>query len=354
MNSLALLKRLIKIPSVSADKSAVNRCSGFVAAWLRKQGLHVHVENSDGYRIVFASTQPGKSCDILLNAHLDVVPAPKEQFSPVQKGSRLYGRGADDCKCHAVVIMSLLRRLKGKASVGAIFTADEEVGGKTSAFMAKKGYAGNLTLILDGNFDRVLVAQKGILSLLLSAKGKSCHSSTPWRGINPIDRLIRGYLKARRLFPPVSEQKSWRNTAAATIFSAGTVANQVPDKAEMALNIRFVNGADPLKLARRIRSVSGLDVKIQMVSPFVAAPENHPRIKSLLKCLRNRMNPEIRIGRMNGATDMRHFIRKGRAIAVLGCKGHGAHSADEWLEISSMSSLEDSLFHFITQPGVGA
>lgn len=346
-NTLSLLKNLIRIPSVTSDKPSVNRCAAFLADYLKKAELYVRIERTLGYQIVYAATEKKKWCDVMLNAHIDVVPADKKQFNPVIKGDLLFGRGSNDCKGHVVVIVNLLRRLKGKASIGAIFTADEEIGGQTSAYMAKKGYGGNLTLVLDGNFDRVLVAQKGILGLTLTAQGKSCHASTPWRGDNPVDKLINGYLKIKKLFPPVSEKHSWRNTMAATLLKAGTVANQVPDHARMTLNIRFVGGTDPLKLAARIRSVSGLEVQIDMISPFVSVPEQHPRIQSLLHCLKSQMNPDIRIGRMNGATDMRHFL-KSDAIAVLGLKGHGAHAADEWLKLSSLPSLENALFDYLS------
>ncbi len=346
MNTLSLLNKLIRIPSVTGDKDIVNECSDFIAHYLKDHGLYVRVEKISGYSTVYAATVPSKKCEILLNAHIDVVPAEKPQFIPIMKGDRLYARGADDCKGHVVVIMNLLCRLKGKASVGAIFTTDEETGGLTSAYMARKGYSGKFTMVLDGNFDRVLVAQKGILSLLLTAKGKSCHASTPWRGDNPIDNLIAGYLKIKKLFPSVSEKKSWRNTAAATIIRGGTVTNQVPDKAEMTLNIRFVGNTDPQQLAAKIRAVSGLNVKIEIISPFVSVSEKNPRIQALLRCLKKRMNPGIKIGRMNGATDMRHFL-KSEAIAVLGLKGHGAHSVDEWLKLSSIPKLENALYEFI-------
>jgi len=349
MTALALTRRLCAIPSMTADKAAVNRCSDFVAAYLRKRGLYVRVERWNGYRTVYASTRPGKKCAILLNAHIDVVPAPAPQFKPQLKGHRLYGRGASDCKGNAALIMSLLPRLKGKADVGAIFSADEETGGHTTADMVKKGYAGGFTLVLDGNMDRVVTAQKGIMLITLSAKGSACHASAPWRGENALDKLIHGYLRIKKLFPAVSEINSWHATAAATIIKAGEVNNQVPAFAEMMLNVRLTDADDPKKLVARIRKVSGLMVKAHLACPFVRVSEDHPDIRYFLRCMRQRLNPAIELGKMNGATDARHFRHSGGALAIFGLKGHGAHSADEWLDVRSLPKMEKALFGFITE-----
>jgi succinyl-diaminopimelate desuccinylase len=353
-SSLDITRKLAVIPSVTADKSAVNLCSDFVASYLKKNGLHVHVERFQGYRTIYASTMPGKHCDILLNAHLDVVAAPTAQFRPRRAGHKLIGRGVIDCKGHAAVIMALLPRLKGVEKVGDIFTTDEEMGGYTTADMVKKGYGGKLTLVLDGNFDRVVTAQKGILSLTLSATGKACHSSAPWRGENALDRLIEGYLKIKKLFPKVSEKDSWHRTAAATILTAGAARNQVPDFAEMALNVRFTDADDPKQLLARIRKVSGLKVTPDLFCPFVRVREDHPAVRLLLSSFKRRLNPGIRLGKMNGATDARHFRPSPGAIAIIGLRGGGAHAASEWLDIRSLSKMEEALFGFITEDWAAA
>ena len=44
----------------------------------------------------------------------------------------------------------LMRELKGKVSVGAIFGSDEEIGGASTSFMMDKGYgASKLVIVLD-------------------------------------------------------------------------------------------------------------------------------------------------------------------------------------------------------------
>lgn len=353
MKTLDLVRRLARFPSVTADKAQVNACSDFIAAYLRKRGLHVRVEKSGGYKIVFASTAASKRCDILLNAHIDVVSAPPDLFKPRLSGKRMSGRGVLDCKGHVAVIMNLLSRLPKAAPVGAFFTADEEVGGSTAGFMTRRGYRGRMAIILDGNMDRVTVAQKGILSVRVAARGKSCHASAPWRGKNAIDLLLDGYRKIRRLFPPVSKPRTWKDTMAATVVRGGSVHNQVPDRAEMVLNLRFTERTRPDRLLRRLRRISGLSVSPLAVSPFVRIPSSDPGVRLFLRSMRRRYNPAIRLGRMNGATDARHFLGAARSIAITGLKGGGAHAADEWLRTDSVGRLEEALYGFITEDWIG-
>ncbi|MFH1760566.1 MAG: M20/M25/M40 family metallo-hydrolase [bacterium] len=349
METKNLIKKLIATPSITANKQAVNQCSDFVSDYLKNLGLNLKTERINGYKIIYASTHKSGQSDIIFNSHLDVVDANKNQFKAVEKKNKLLGRGVLDCKGHAAVIMNLLPRLKGIAKVGAIFSTDEETGGLSTKYMVNKGYIGKFTIVLDGNFDRIIIAQKGVLSLILKARGKACHSSAPWRGENAIDNLINGYLKIKKLFAPTSEKDSWKNTCAATIINGGVAANQVPDHAEMNLNIRFTDKTNPKKLINNIRTVSGLKVDLKLQTDFLSIPENDGYVQGFYKSMKKRMNNNIEIGRMNGATDARHFARKSKSIVITGLKGGGAHAADEWLNLDSVKKLENALYWYIKE-----
>src|SRR5579875_738778 len=69
---------------------------------------------------------------VILNAHLDVVPAPPEQFVPRREGDRLYARGAQDMKvsalAEALVFRETARRLPWPAA-----TAPGTSSGRASA-----------------------------------------------------------------------------------------------------------------------------------------------------------------------------------------------------------------------------
>jgi succinyl-diaminopimelate desuccinylase len=349
MHTIFLIKKLVSFVSLTKDKSAVNRCADFTASYLKKRGLFVEVFKKDGYRIVYASTHGSMKCDVLLNAHLDVVNAEPEQFRAVERNGRLFGRGVVDCKGHAAVIMNLLPKLGSDVRVGAIFTTDEETGGITTRHAVKMGCMGKLVIILDGGIDRVNIAQKGILALRLTARGKAGHASTPWKADNAIERLLKGYQNIKKLFPKIGQENTWKNSCALTMINGGVVTNQVPDRAEMNLNIRYTGRDDRSRLLKKIGSVSGLRIECLHVSPLISFPKKDVTIKKFHASMRKRLNPRITMGRMNGATDARHFAKAGRSVVITGLKGEGAHSKKEWLNIKSVSRLEKALYGFIKE-----
>ena len=75
-----LLEKLIRCKAVSGEIQNVNRAVGVMRDFLESKGIACVTETLDGREILYASAMPGKVQDIMLNAHLDVVPAPDSMF----------------------------------------------------------------------------------------------------------------------------------------------------------------------------------------------------------------------------------------------------------------------------------
>lgn len=146
---------------------------------------------------------------IILLAHTDVVPVIKENlpfwreapFSGLIKNDTVYGRGAIDDKNSVFGILESVEMLlkqgfKPKRTVYLAFGHDEEIGGKLGAqamakYLKEQGVkakfildeGGNITqgLIPDVQKDVALIgiAEKGYVSLKLTAKIEGGHSSMP-------------------------------------------------------------------------------------------------------------------------------------------------------------------------------
>ena len=175
---IALLEDLIRCRPVSSDIPAVNNATMRMRDFLSAHGLYCTLEESaDGRKLLYAAPREGKKPDYLFNAHLDVVPALESMFTPVQQGNRMYGRGATDCLGNATAIARALVLAGKDGKAGAFFSADEETGGETTAFMVQKGYiAEKMVIIMDANPWSITYAQKGILNVTLTARGKAGHS----------------------------------------------------------------------------------------------------------------------------------------------------------------------------------
>jgi len=352
-DSIALLKELIPLRPVSADVEAVNRATQALHAYLSEAGAHCCIEEVDGRQVLYAATEETKTPAVLLNAHVDVVPADDGQFVPREEAGWLHGRGSGDCLGHAVICAQAVVRSLGKASVGAVFSADEEIGGATTLAMVQRGYGARcLILVVDGASGAIAVAQKGILSFTLQATGKAAHSSTPWKGVNAIDRLIDGYLSIRELFPAVVPGDEWHNTMAAACIEGGTAHNRIPDEAKMTINIRYVDPAERETIENRIRELSGLELGVVMQCDPVVFTEDTPEFAALAACMRESLKADIAFVRMNGATDARHFAQSTAPVAIIGAPGRDIHGNDEAVDIQALRQYEELLVESIRQLGM--
>lgn len=343
---------LLRVRSVSQDVEATNCATELMHNYLSKHGLYCVVEEVAGRKVLYAATEQTKQPDYLLNAHLDVVPALEEQFEPRVEGDHVIARGASDCKGNALVVAQAMIACQGKASVGAFFTADEEIGGETSAGMVALGYgAKKIVLVVDAGAYEITCAQKGTAHYKLVARETGGHSATPWQYRNPIDRLIDGYVKIREAWPEMTPDR-WSNSLALTMFHAGRVANQVPDVAEMTVNCRYIHDGDDERIATWMREISGLEVTCLGGRPPIFCDESHAEIVRLRRVMETIfVGKKIGTTRMHGATDASHFKSIGVPIAILGTFGMNCHAEDEWESLSNMSETIDMLVAFCSGDG---
>ena len=364
MNSeyVDLLCELIRQRPVTADRAAVNRASSVLRAFLEKRGVACRTESVDGRDVLYAAANSDAGPETLLNAHMDVVPASPEQFEPRIENRLLYGRGAVDCLGNCVCIAKVLCDLNGKASVGAVFSADEEIGGATTGEMANRGYgATRLVALLDSHNDYDIVArQKGALGVRLIARGPGGHGAYPWHCDNPIDKLIDGYLRFRETWRNPASESEWGDTMSACMMRAGTANNQIPGEASLCLDFRYVEDSHKDAILESLRRITGLEVETIKSIPAVFNDVDDPEMRRLRDVFARRF-PDRRIGFADlcGATDSVHWVRLGVPVAVIGVRGDGLHSACEWADLDSIDAYASALEEFVlskaeTKQGISA
>ena len=349
MDSTRLLEELVAIPSVTEDVGNVNRCVDRVRAEAESLGLHVFEESfEDGRRALFVATVPEKVVDLVLCAHMDVVPATDPgQFAPRVEGDRLYGRGSNDCKANVVCSLLALAEIAkdpvSSCTAGALFASDEETGGLTTLGLTERGYlARKAYVVLDTHCDHdIVVAQKGILELVLTARGRGGHASQPWDFDNPVYKLAEGLLRLRdhveAKWRNGDSKDQWHPSFAPCMLRSGNAANQIPDTASATINIRLTEKEEAGEVIEEIRSLTGFEVSVIAESPCVAFDCSAPALAMLQESIRSRY-PGAKVGfvRMNGATDARHLASVGVPIAMTGTDGNGCHSAGEFAVLSTI------------------
>lgn len=186
-----------------------------LARIFEKEGIEHQILESEPTRasIVARVRGSGKRGPLLLNGHLDVVPAEREKwerdpFGGEEAGGFIWGRGAIDMKnmvTMSVMALVLLKRSGAALDRDVIFAgvADEEAGSrKGSLFLVEQhpelvraeyvlNEVGGHTLHMGSSrFYPIQVAEKGICWFELTAHGQPGHGSMP-HPHNAVVRLAR-------------------------------------------------------------------------------------------------------------------------------------------------------------------
>lgn len=262
MDTIDLLKNMIRIPSFSRDEGAV---ADFLERWMLTEGF---AARRLGNNLWIESGPADGRPTILLNAHIDTVkPASgytRDPFTPEIEDGCLYGLGSNDDGGSLIALLETYSRLIQKEQPYRLIfsaTAEEEVSGK-----------GGLDLILPelGRIDfgvmgeptgmRMAVAERGLMVLDCTAYGKSGHAARN-EGVNAIYKAIEDiqWFKSHS-FDRVSDFLGAVKMSV-TQINAGTQHNVVPDKCTFVVDVRPNGMYTNPELLEMIKSSVSCEVK---------------------------------------------------------------------------------------------
>lgn len=262
MDTIDLLKNMIRIPSFSRDEGAV---ADFLERWMLTEGF---AARRLGNNLWIESGPADGRPTILLNAHIDTVkPASsytRDPFTPEIEDGCLYGLGSNDDGGSLVALLETYSRLIQKEQPYRLIfsaTAEEEVSGK-----------GGLDLILPelGLIDfgvmgeptgmRMAVAERGLMVLDCTAYGKSGHAARN-EGVNAIYKAIEDiqWFKSHS-FDRVSDFLGAVKMSV-TQINAGTQHNVVPDRCTFVVDVRPNGMYTNPELLEMIKSSVSCEVK---------------------------------------------------------------------------------------------
>ena len=176
MNSdcVELLAGLVSIDSINPDlvpgAKGEGEIAAYVADWLRRRGLEVHIEDSgrkDRPNVVAVARGTGGGRSLMLNAHMDTVGVAGMQspFQPGIRDGRLFGRGAMDTKAALAAFMVALVEAKELPLRGdVILTAvvDEEYASAGTEAVVKKWKA-DAAVVGEPTGLQIVTAHKGFV-----------------------------------------------------------------------------------------------------------------------------------------------------------------------------------------------
>lgn len=346
-----LTQSLIRFKSVATRPDQIKECAAFICSYLDQHNIPFQRLNRNSVPNIAVLPRSGFA-PVLLMSHFDVVAGPDSLFEPRIQAGRLYGRGSIDDKyavaLSLVMLKNELRRLndqgKGQADLpfGILLTGDEEVGGSDGADQALGQLRTDFCIALDGGSpDRIVVKEKGVLRLTLTAHGKAAHGARPWLGDNAIEQLVSDYGHIKTYFQQ-QRKDHWHRTINWGIVRAGQAVNQVPDYAEAVFDIRFTEADDIPALVEEMRAGIRGELEIREMWPLFLSGES-PCLERL-----QQVAPSAERVFEHGASDARFLSSHGMAGVVWGADGEmSQHSADEHVVIGSIERLHDMLTAFM-------
>jgi succinyl-diaminopimelate desuccinylase len=381
---LALLARLVRLPTINPPGDHYDEITRLLAAELRAAGLAARRprvpaallrralprEQWDRPRWnvlgrLAAPRRPGAPAPRTLhfNAHYDVVPVSGkwrhgDAFSGAVEGGWIHGRGTADMKGAIASLILALRALRATRTAPALdvevsFTADEETDSALGAgwLVREGGVRPDYALVLEGGEGRVIgCGHNGVVWLEVTVHGRAAHGSTPAAGVNALEHLARlvlaleehGRELAKRGFtaPDGSVRRPTLNVGG--VFSAGEGGkiNTVPALARFSIDRRVIPSESAAEAERELRaflaaaarSIPKCRITVEKVSenhPSYAEP-GHPFARALARHVARERRCRPVFGCSTGFNDMQFFAQVLKVPTLgYGPGGEACHAVDE-------------------------
>ncbi len=292
------------------------------------------------------STRP----NILGDGHIEVVPCADHLFELVEDGGHLHGRGVADMKTQCLMMMYVLRQLIAEGRPNdfwILFTEDEEVGSdhgvrRVVNYLCDHGMTPRAVFAPDGGPDFAYVEkEKGIMTFVVTTKGRAAHASRPFLGDNAIDKMMGFYEAMQRRFPNPRNEQDWVVSVSMTMITAGSAPNAIPERCEAAFDLRLTekeNVDDLMAEIEEIGRVFDADIDFRETDVATYYPREAPIAQQYIDILRRVSGKEPEILHSNGASNGRLYVAKNPHVHVLMSNPTvvGAHADEECLVTASL------------------
>jgi carboxypeptidase PM20D1 len=391
----------------------------FLANTYPRMHAALQLQVIEGYTLWF--TWKGKDSTanpIVLMAHQDVVPIEEsthdqwtvDPFAGTVKEGYIWGRGTTDDKINLISICESIEKLLAEGfvpsrSIHILFGHDEEIGGKGAKAIARmmeaQGVKADLLLDEGGIITKEKVpgmskpvallgtAEKGYLSLVLTAQALGGHSSMPEKETS-VDVLSNALVKLRsNPFParftepmeglmkavgpemPFVQRMAFANpwlfkgiiaktyektgagnamlhtTLVPTIIEGGIKDNVVPTQVKATINMRLLPGDSVEAVIKKVEQIiADPRVKVEKYTGAIAEASPVTSAKSFgyqkVQAIMQQSYPDVVASPflMIGATDSRHFGKVSSNIIKFSpmIDPIGFHGIDERVSIESFQT----------------
>ena len=283
-DSLALLRKLISIPSFSKEE---DKTADVIEQFLQERQIKTYrkLNNIWAYNLHFDATKP----TVLLNSHHDTVKPnsgyTRDPYDAAEEDGKLYGLGSNDAGgCLVSLIATFLYFYEQEDlsyNICLATTAEEEISGNDGLECVLPDL-GELDFAIVGEptLMNLAIAERGLLVLDCTVHGKAGHAARE-EGDNAIYKALtdiewfRNYRfsKVSEVFGPLK--------MSVTIINAGSQHNVVPATCTFTVDVRVTDAYTNEEVLKIIRTNVGCDVKPRSIRLKPSSiDKEHPIVQS--------------------------------------------------------------------------
>jgi acetylornithine deacetylase len=387
---IEFLRGMVQRPSTLGEEARVQR---FIARELEDVGLdadvwqidHAEISKLEGYSPVEWSyedrpnvaarwsSSSGSGRSLILNGHIDVVPATPEHhwtYAPwgaeISNG-RMYGRGAADMKGGVAAMIFAVRALResgieldGDVIIETVI--EEECTGNGALATLARGYEADAAVIPEPFGARLLEAQVGVMWCRLTVRGKGAHAERASQSVNAIHKanlLIREIqaLEAEvnsEAHSPYFEGIEHPLNYNVGIVRGGDWASSVPEECSFEVRLSALPEESleevESRFRERMKESASRDPWLAENPPEMnfyafraegcAVDRNSPIFTPLRERHREVLGSYPEYFSFTGTTDARFFnLYANTPATCLGPAGGNLHAPDEWVDLESVKNV---------------
>lgn len=391
--TIRTLDELVRIPTQVPPGENYEKAMDFVASKLKELDFKVEkfimprelfekknprLKHLKGERVnICAAKNCGADKTLLINTHLDVVPASASwsvpPFECTEKDGRIFGRGVADSKGGVAALFTVLSAIdeldiKPRYNLNIALTTDEEMGPYSGlCYLADLGkLKADYFLSMDGDIDDITIASNGNVDWQIDVFGKSYHSGSSFLGVNAIEKAVpvmngllelKAKVEKRRSKVPASMAIS-RNAGIdtlmpvlnITVINGGVKQNIVPDRCTLKGDRRYIPEEKFRDVCKEMNDAISMvknkhpDINLKMSCDDIYAPMltdmDNPWVQEVKKVADEVTGRDVRCAGAQGSLDVAYAVQVTHLPAC--CFGIGrrmesnAHADDENIRVEDM------------------
>jgi acetylornithine deacetylase len=314
----------------------------------------------------------GGGRSLILNSHLDVVPAgdaaawvypPYAAHIDAERGL-LYGRGAMDDKSGVTIALAVLETLVAApvrlhGDVLFQFVLEDETTGNGSLLCLEAGHRADAAVIIDGTRpDRAIDRHAGQLQFTLRVSGRPASVSVSHIGLNAADLAARLVTRLADRIAALNAERAEPWTRFPSPFQCVTqrlvsegAQLTVPDYAEATCYVTFPPPWTLEEVRRLVRDEVAAFARERALDAAPAVDFDGFRAESVASdasglarvldiCAQEAGYGAVDVGPSTGTSDLRHFVAAGIPCLLYGPgSGFNPHRADEHYRLDDLPRM---------------